>query len=863
MTDADGDTVPLDDALTLVVEDDIPVNLNVTPIAKTVHEDALAGGNFEGGQVTTVTVTAAELASQVSVGADAPGTFSLNTGVSGDVLTTGGLAATSLGETVTWNVNGAVIEGVAGGRVVFTIAETSSGVFTITLFDQIDHLPNVPANDDGQTLSLDLSGALLITDADGDTAVLDDALTLVVEDDTPEAQADRDRVAVAAIVVVGNVIDGTVTDGIGGEDSVGADGPQATVVSVSSDAPVAPIVPDANGETIEGLYGTLTIQSNGSYSYALTATSVPEDAEDVFTYTIEDSDGDRASTTLTIELPKIDGLVVGENVDDIPGETTDHRVDTVDPGGEGDIVGGLGADILIGDVGGGSLEGQTANVILVLDVSGSMETFISYDVDGDGTSESVRRIVALDTAVERVLDSYANTPGATVVVRMIAFESSIRAEQTFTIVQDGVVNQAQLDAAKAFILSASLGDNPTSSEINAANSEGAVVADGFTNYEAGFLAAQRWLGNGDNFNGTNATGLPIANADINQTIFISDGAPNRSVRVDANGNILESSNNGISDGQGDLNQVLGIGETGNSEPDVAGSELQALINLGSSVDAIGLAVGTSADNLLNQIDDDGDASNVTNGNQLETVLLDLAQQSHLSAAGDDTLIGNDGNDLIFGDTLHTDILADAEGLGTVDGAGWAVFEQLEAGNGSGAADPTSGDAWTRADTIAYIRAHAAELAQESVDSEGNGRAGGNDTIFGGAGDDIIFGQEGNDIIFGGDGSDILSGGSGSDTFGFLSTDTGIDTILDFDFSNDANPDNDVLDLSDLLSGVAGIDQTNIGDYVQVDAGGNVFVDADGTGAGAAQQVATIDNATSGATVDIQVYVDPNLEVTVS
>ena len=135
--------------------------------------------------MASITVTAAELASQVSVGADAPGEFSLNPDVSGDVLTTGGDAVTSLGETVTWNVNGDVIEGVAGGRVVFTIEETSTGVFTVTLLDQIDHTPNTPANDDSQTLSLDLSSALLVTDADGDAVPLDDALTLVVEDDIP------------------------------------------------------------------------------------------------------------------------------------------------------------------------------------------------------------------------------------------------------------------------------------------------------------------------------------------------------------------------------------------------------------------------------------------------------------------------------------------------------------------------------------------------------------------------------------------------------------------------------------------------------------------------------------------------------
>ena len=69
----------------------------------------------------------------------------------------------------------------------------------------------------------------------------------------------------------------------------------------------------------------------------------------------------------------------------------------------------------------------------------------------------------------------------------------------------------------------------------------------------------------------------------------------------------------------------------------------------------------------------------------------------------------------------------------------------------------NGADWTRADTVAYILAHQAEIAGES------GRTGGNDTITGGAGNDVIYAQEGNDTINGAENDLLLDGGTGTDT----------------------------------------------------------------------------------------------------
>lgn len=112
---------------------------------------------------------------------------------------------------------------------------------------------------------------------------------------------------------------------------------------------------------------------------------------------------------------------------------------------------------------------------------------------------------------------------------------------------------------------------------------------------------------------------------------------------------------------------------------------------------------------------------------------------------------------------------------------------------------------------------------------------GEDRISGNAGDDIIFGGRDNDTIFGGTGDDYVAGGLGSDRISlgsgddyvvFLGEDvgSGVDTITDF------NTSQDVIDLSDVLDYQGG----NLDFWVRAEnTGGSVTVsvDVDGTANG--------------------------------
>ena len=122
-------------------------------------------------------------------------------------------------------------------------------------------------------------------------------------------------------------------------------------------------------------------------------------------------------------------------------------------------------------------------------------------------------------------------------------------------------------------------------------------------------------------------------------------------------------------------------------------------------------------------------------------------------------------------------------------------------------------------------------------------------LVGTAADNTLDGSAGDDLLIGGSGDDVLSGGGGSDVFVFLAGETGADTITDFDVPNDGNADNDLLDVSDLLT----VDPSNhaVSDLITITetgAGAVVAVDADG--AGGASVIATLQGVSAGDIVNV-------------
>ncbi|HYC94695.1 MAG TPA: DUF5801 repeats-in-toxin domain-containing protein, partial [Sphingomicrobium sp.] len=86
-----------------------------------------------------------------------------------------------------------------------------------------------------------------------------------------------------------------------GADSVGADGGAAIVGLASNNVPANVDNDPAGGFVVNGQFGTLTMQADGSYSY-LRNDGQGAGQNEVFTYTLTDADGDTTTATLTISI---------------------------------------------------------------------------------------------------------------------------------------------------------------------------------------------------------------------------------------------------------------------------------------------------------------------------------------------------------------------------------------------------------------------------------------------------------------------------------------------------------------------------------------------------------------------------------
>jgi Ca2+-binding RTX toxin-like protein len=134
----------------------------------------------------------------------------------------------------------------------------------------------------------------------------------------------------------------------------------------------------------------------------------------------------------------------------------------------------------------------------------------------------------------------------------------------------------------------------------------------------------------------------------------------------------------------------------------------------------------------------------------------------------DSLMGGDGNDIIFGlgenDTLKA-------GLGDDEIYGGDGNDGIFGEDGQDYAEGGAGD-----DTILGGNGNDELYGQKGNDSIDGGE--GDDWVGGDDGNDTLLGGIGEDTLIGGLGSDNLSGGTGIDIFG-VSKASGLDNILDF------------------------------------------------------------------------------------
>jgi Ca2+-binding RTX toxin-like protein len=391
-------------------------------------------------------------------------------------------------------------------------------------------------------------------------------------------------------------------------------------------------------------------------------------------------------------------LVVGSDDDDTGTTGPTHTVPNPVPGApnQGAIIGGGGADILIGDPGGALFD--DLNVAIILDISGSM---VNPD---NNPAPGVTRLDVVQDALVKILPQLANRDS---VVNLFIETFSTDADEPLFI---GELTTANVDEIIADILA--LDDE----------------AGGFTNYEAPLTDMQDWY----------LDQIAATEGFSNVAYFLTDGFPNR--WLDDDGNVAGTG--------GGFNSVA-LAEAIAAIPNVLDQDSGTL----SGDDEVLLnAIGAS--NALESTLDLLDNTEVIDPGPPQVGEAQIVNLGDPSAVPDEFLVvglgvgadeisGRDGDDIIFGDVPNSDALATAEGIDLPPGSGWFVFEALEAGQ-----SPSSPD-WDRSDTIAYLGDPA---NQPNLIGAGRGEG---DTIDGGAGDDVIFGQGGDDSLTGGPGADTF------------------------------------------------------------------------------------------------------------
>ena len=261
--------------------------------------------------------------------------------------------------------------------------------------------------------------------------------------------------------------------------------------------------------------------------------------------------------------------------------------------------------------------------------------------------------------------------------------------------------------------------------------------------------------------------------------------------------------------------------------------------LANEVDNLTLT-GTSA------ISGTGNAlNNVLTGNTGNNTLIGLGGNDRLNGgAGADLMIGGFGDD-IYVVGVSTDVVIElvGEGTDTVESSFTYILG-------------------TTLENLTLTGAIAINGTGNSANNVINGNSAvntltgndGNDTLNGNGGNDVLSGGVGNDRLIGGTGNDSLNGGTGLDLFVFntaLNATTNRDTIADFTLGQDTiifgktvfttlMGSNVSLDPTEFFFGAGATAGADANDHIVYNStNGDLYYDADGSGAGASMLFAML------------------------
>ena len=561
--------------------------------------------------------------------------------------------------------------------------------------------------------------------------------------------------------------------------------PDNSTFSISLTAPVASLT--SNGAAVAWLGGSpgvdlvgsaggtevirVHVSNTGAYTVTLSApvdhaTAGVEDAKTLsFGVSVSDGIAPAATTTLTVNIE-----------DDAPYLGNQHQAVTLPP--------------------------QDTNLMIVLDVSGSMETNVTIG------GVTMTRLAAAVQAINTLLDSYDAL--GNVAVRIVTFSTNANAHGT---------TWETVASARTYLAT--------------------LTPNGGTNYDEAL---------GDAMAAFSSAGS-IAGAQ-NVSYFMTDGLPTfgsgtTSTLVGTNPNSTSPTPNGTGNSQAGTDTGIQSAEEATWTTFVNNNDIKSYaIAMGGPYNSTNSFDGQThtSQYYIDPVAYDGTGTGtntngviVTDWNTLSATLTATVSASVAgqiltgNALGTNWGIGADGGYLqsvgIDGNTF-TFNRATGE-ISTTAGSGSYSYDVTThvltvntAHGGILAIDMHNGE-YTYRVNGAMTQPYAEVLNATLRDNDGD-TATGTLTLdvaraMGGAGNDVITGTTGNDTIIGGPGSDTMSGLAGADTFRWVlgdATGSPTDTITDFNMAA-PTAGGDVLDLRDLLVGEShvGSDAGNLANYL--------------------------------------------------
>jgi len=318
-------------------------------------------------------------------------------------------------------------------------------------------------------------------------------------------------------------------------------------------------------------------------------------------------------------------------------------------------------------------------------------------------------------------------------------------------------------------------------------------------------------------------------------------------------NLTGNSANNILEGKGGNDTLMGwsgadtmIGGPGNDSYFVENPKDVVLEKLGEGTDTVSSRLSYTVPENVENLVLTGTAVVSGTGNNLDNVITGNNAANQLNGqAGNDTLIGGGGDDTLTG-WSGADIMIG--GLGNdryfVENTGDVVTENFNQGTDTVSSRLTY-TLLANVENLILTGAAAVNGTGNGLDNSITGNAAVNNLI-GGAGNDTLNGGAGNDILIGGTGKDTLTGGTGSDMFRFIAKDN-IDKIVDYIVVDDTIQLEDsiftalttigTLAANNFIIGTSAVDSNDF--IVYNTATGALLYDADGNGAVAAVQIATL------------------------